>query len=128
MNVMPRNVISLDNPALKDLPFSPGVRAGDLIYFSGQVGLDPATGKLASGGVAAETAQTFANIETVLKAAGRTLDDVIKANVYLSDMADYAAMNDAYARAFARPFPARTCVGVAALPLGARVEIEVITG
>ena len=125
---MTRNVVTLDNPALKDLPFSPGVRAGSLIYFSGQIGLDPATGKLAPGGAAAQTAQAIANIETVLEAAGKTLGDVIKANVYLADMADYAAMNEAYAKAFDRPFPARTCVGVAALPLGASVEIEVITG
>lgn len=124
---MPRNVIELDNPALKDLPFSAGVRAGGLIYFSGQVGLDPATGKLAEGGAAAETAQVMRNIADTLKAAGKSLDDVVKANIYLSDIAgDYAAMNEAYAAALEKPYPARTCVGVAGLPLNARVEIEVI--
>lgn len=124
---MPRDAVELDNPALKDLPFSAGVRAGELIYFSGQVGLDPATGELATGGAAAETARALRNIAETLKAADKTLDDVVKANIYLSDIAgDYAAMNEAYAAAFEKPFPARTCVGVAGLPLGARVEIEVI--
>lgn len=124
---MPRDAVELDNPALKDLPFSAGVHAGKTIYFSGQVGLDPSTGKLAAGGAAAETAQAMRNIAETLKAADKSLDDVVKANIYLSDIAaDYAAMNEAYAAAFEKPFPARTCVGVAGLPLGARVEIEVI--
>lgn len=124
---MSRDAIELDNPAVKNLPFSAGVRAGKVIYFSGQVGLDPATGELAAGGVKAETAQTLRNIEATLKAAGKSLDDVVKANIYLADIkGDYAAMNEAYAAAFAKPYPARTCVGVAGLPLGARVEIEVI--
>ena len=122
---MPRDAVLIDNPALKDLPFSPAVRAGELTYLSGQVGLDPATGKLAQG-AAAQTAQALANIAAVAKAAGKTLDDVVKANVFITDMADYAAMNEAYAKGFAKPYPARTCVAVAALPLGARVEIEVI--
>lgn len=122
---MPRDAVLIDNPALKDLPFSPAVRAGELTYLSGQVGLDPATGKLAEG-AGAQTAQALDNVAAVAKAAGKSLDDVVKANVFIVDMADYAAVNEAYAKGFAKPFPARTCVAVAALPLGARVEIEVI--
>ncbi len=124
---MPRDAIALDNPALKDLPFSAGIRAGELIYFSGQIGLDPDANKLVDGGAGAETTQTMRNIAETLKAANKTLDDVVKANIYLADITnDYADMNAAYAAAFQKPYPARTCVGVAGLPLGARVEIEVI--
>ncbi len=123
---MNRKAIVIDNPALKDLPFSPAVRAGKLVYVSGQIGIDPTTASLVKGGAAAETEQIFKNIGFVLAAAGKTLDDVVKANVYLVDMADYSAMNAAYAKAFDAPYPARTCIGVAALPFNARVEIEVI--
>jgi len=123
---MPRKTLKIDHPALKDLPFSAGVHAGKTLFLSGQVGLDPATGALVRGGVAAETDQIFANIASVLAAAGKSLGDVVKTNVYLAHMDDYAAMNTAYARAFEAPYPARTCIGVAALPLGARVEIEAI--
>lgn len=123
---MTRKAIQLDNPALNNLPFSPAVRAGKFLYLSGQVGLDPESGEIVRGGAAAETEQILKNIAAVLAAAGKTLDDVVKTNVYLAHMEDYAAMNEAYARSFAAPFPARTCVGVAALPLGARVEIEAI--
>jgi len=123
---MPRKNVPNTNPAVVDLPFSAGVYAGDLIYFSGQIGTDPETDALA-GDAAAETAQTLRNIEATLKTAGKSLDDVVKANIYLADIArDYGAMNAAYAAAFQKPYPARTCVGVAGLPLGARVEIEVI--
>lgn len=123
---MARAAIKIDNPALDALPFSAGVYAEKPLFLSGQVGLDPATGALARGGVEAEVEQIFRNIAAVLAAAGKSLDGVVKANVYLAHMGDYAAMNDAYARAFKKPYPARTCVGVAALPLGARVEIEVV--
>ena len=123
---MSRKTLQADNPALKDLPFSPGAYAGDLLYLSGQVGLDPKTGKLAEGGAARETAQVLANIAATLKTAGKSLGDVVKANIYITDMDDYAAMNEAYAAAFERPYPARTCVAAAGLPLGAKVDIEVI--
>lgn len=123
---MTRKAIIIENSALKDLPFSPAVRAGKLLFVSGQVGLDPETQSLVEGGAAAETERVFRNIAIVLAAADRGLADIVKANVYLADMADYPAMNAAYARALEAPYPARTCVGVAALPLGARVEIEVV--
>ncbi len=123
---MARKAILINSAALKDLPFSPAVRAGKLLFVSGQVGLDPTTASLVKGGAAAETEQIFKNIALVLAASGKELSNVVKANVYLTDMADYGAMNVAYAKAFEAPYPARTCIGVAALPLGAKVEIEVV--
>lgn len=123
---MTRKVVTIDNPALKALPFSPAVYAGKSLYVSGQIGVDPTTASLVHGGAAAEAEQALKNVGIVLAAAGKSLADVVKANVYLVDMADYSAMNAAYARAFEPPYPARTCVAVAALPFGARVEIEVI--
>ena len=107
-------------------PYSHGVRAGDLVFLSGQTPLDPATGRLAEGGIGAQTEQCFKNLLAVLRAAGLGPDAVMKVNVFLTDMGDFAAMNEVYARQFARPYPARTTVGVAALPLGARIEIELV--
>jgi 2-iminobutanoate/2-iminopropanoate deaminase len=107
-------------------PYSHGVRAGKFLYLSGQTPLDPATGRLLEGDVTAQTGQCFANLFQVLKAAGMTPDNVVKVNVFLTDMNDFAAMNEVYATQFAQPFPARTTIGVASLPLGARIEIEMI--
>ena len=107
-------------------PYSPGVWAGELLYLSGQTPIDPATGKLIDGDVDAQTMRAFDNLELVLGDAGLGMDDVIKCNVYLTNMADFAAMNGAYGRRFAKPYPARTTVAVAGLPLGARVEIEMV--
>jgi len=107
-------------------PFSPAVRDGDRVYTSGQVAQDPATGKFIEGGVAAQTEQIFHNIKVILDAADKSLGDVVKVNVYLTDIGNFAAMNDVYAKHFAAPYPARTTLGVAALPLGAAVEIEMI--
>jgi 2-iminobutanoate/2-iminopropanoate deaminase len=122
---MARQAITVEGAAVVG-PYSQAVRAGELVYFSGQTPLDPATGKLLVGDVQAQTAQCFRNLFTVLSAAGLTPEQVVKVNVFLTDMADFAAMNEVYARQFARPFPARTTIGVASLPLGARVEIEMI--
>lgn len=107
-------------------PYSHAVRAGELLFLSGQTPLDPATGALVPGDVGAQTTQVFANLAAVLDAAGRSFDDVVKANVFLVDMADFAAMNAVYATIFTAPYPARSTVAVAGLPLGARVEIELI--
>jgi 2-iminobutanoate/2-iminopropanoate deaminase len=107
-------------------PFSQATDAGSFLYVSGQVGQDPATGKVVSGGVVVETERVFANLAAVLKAAGKTFDDVVRAGVFLTSMDDFTAMNGVYARNFSPPFPARATVAVAALPLGARVEIELI--
>jgi len=107
-------------------PFSQAIEVGGFLYFSGQVGQDPATGKVVEGGVVAETERVFRNLAAILKAAGRSFDDVVRAGVYLTNISDFAAMNGIYARHFSQPFPARTTIGVAALPLGACVEIDLV--
>lgn len=107
-------------------PYSVGIWAGDLLYLSGQTPLDPKTGRLVEGDVEAQTHRAFDNLEAALQDAGLTMDHVIKCNVYLSDMADFSAMNTAYAKRFASPYPARTTVAVKALPRDARVEIELV--
>ena len=107
-------------------PFSQATEAGGFIYFSGQVGQDPTTGKLVAGGIAAETERVFRNLSAVLEAAGRSFDDVVRAGVYLANMNDFVAMNGIYAKHFSQPFPARTTIAVAALPLGACVEIDLV--
>jgi 2-iminobutanoate/2-iminopropanoate deaminase len=123
---MPLEPITSDRLAKPVGPFSPAVRDGDRVYTSGQVAQDPATGKLIEGGVAAQTEQIFHNLKVILEAADKSLGDVVKVNVYLTDIGNFAAMNDVYAKHFAAPYPARTTLGVAALPLGAAVEIEMI--
>ncbi|MBI3791707.1 MAG: RidA family protein [Gemmatimonadetes bacterium] len=107
-------------------PYSHAVWAGDLLYCSGQTPINPATGKLIDGDVHAQTMRAFDNLQAVVEDAGLTMGHVIKCNVYLTDMADFPEMNRAYATRFAQPFPARTTVAVAGLPLGARVEIELV--
>lgn len=106
------------------LPFSAGVRGPGVIYLSGQVGLDPTTGRLISGDVAAQTARTLENIRALLESIGSSLDDVLRVGIYLTGMESFAAMNEVYARYFRQPFPARTTVAVRELPMGAAVEIE----
>ncbi|HZI38680.1 MAG TPA: Rid family detoxifying hydrolase [Acidimicrobiia bacterium] len=106
-------------------PYSPAVRAGDWLALAGQVGIDPATGKLADGGVAEQTRQAMANVAAVLGDCGASLGDVAKTTVFLVDMGDFPVMNEVYADAFAEHRPARSTIAVAALPLGARVEVEV---
>jgi 2-iminobutanoate/2-iminopropanoate deaminase len=107
-------------------PYSRAVWAGGLLYLSGQLGIDPATGKLAEGGVAAETQQLLKGLSAVLSVAGLSMGDVVKANVYLTSMDDFAAMNKVYESFFEAPYPARTTVAVAALPGGGHVEIELV--
>jgi 2-iminobutanoate/2-iminopropanoate deaminase len=121
-----RHAITSNRIAAPVGPFSPAVRDGDLVVTSGCVGQDPTTGKLVEGGVAAQTAQVFANLKAVLEAGGKTLANVTNVNVYLTDMHDFAAMNEVYAEQFEKPYPARTTVGVVGLPLGAAVEIELV--
>jgi 2-iminobutanoate/2-iminopropanoate deaminase len=123
---MTRAAISIDTLAPPAGPFSPGVLGGGLLYLSGQVAQDPATGNLIGGDIASQTHQILRNLAAVLEAAGKSLDDVIRVGVYLTDMADFAAMNEAYRQHFSAPYPARTAIGVAALPLGARVEMDMV--
>ena len=123
---MARQAITTDTIAKPVGPFSPAIRAGNMLYLSGQVAQDPATGKIIAGDVAAQTERIFRNIEATLQAAKLSLENVIKVNVYLTDMANYAAMNEVFGRQFSTPYPARTTVAVVALPLGGLVELEVI--
>ena len=107
-------------------PFSQAIEVGGFLYFSGQIGQDPTTGKLVVGGITAETERLFQNLSAVLKAAGRSFDHVARAGVYLTSMSDYVTVNGIYAKHFSQPFPARTAIAVAALPLGACVEIDLV--
>jgi 2-iminobutanoate/2-iminopropanoate deaminase len=107
-------------------PYSVGVRAGGMLFASGQLGLVPATGELAEGGVEAQARQALSNLAAVLEAAGLTTDAVVKTTVFLADMADFPAVNAIYAESFGEPYPARSTVQVAALPKGGLVEIEAI--
>jgi len=107
-------------------PYSQAIVAGDLVFCAGQIGLDPTTGRLVTGGAAAEAARACENLGAVLAAAGLTLAAVVKTTVYLVDLADGPSVGEIYARYFAPPHPARATVQVAALPAGARVEIDAI--
>jgi len=123
---MTRKIVESSKAPAAIGPYSVGVWAGDLLYLSGQTPLDPATGELIKGDVDAQTHRCFDNLESALKDAGLTMDHVIKCNVYLTDMANFAAMNGAYGKRFAKPYPARTTVAVKALPRDAQVEIEMV--
>ena len=107
-------------------PYSQAVRAGSLLFVSGQIPLDPQTGKMVEGDVATQTHRVFQNLAAILEAAGTSLDRVVKVGVFLADMNDFAAMNEVYATYFSTPAPARATIQAARLPRDARVEIDVI--
>ena len=107
-------------------PYSQAVAVGDLVFTAGQLGLDPATGQLVAGGAAAEAGRIMENLVAVLKAAGLGFEDVVKTTIFLTDLADFKAVNEVYARYAGAPPPARSTVQVSGLALGARVEIEAI--
>lgn len=107
-------------------PYSQAVRAGDLLFLSGQVPIDPSTGNIIDGDIAAQTRRVFDNLGAILAAGGRSFADVVRTTVFLADMNDFAAMNAAYGQYFAEPYPARATVQVARLPKDARVEIDMI--
>jgi 2-iminobutanoate/2-iminopropanoate deaminase len=107
-------------------PYSHAVDSGELVFLSGQTPVDPKTGRLVEGDLPAQVEQCFQNLFAVLEAGGLGPDDVIKANVYLTSMDDFGPMNEVYSRQFSPPYPARTTIAVAALPLGARIEIELV--
>ena len=107
-------------------PYSPAVRAGDFLFVSGQIPVDPATGDVIAGDTAAQTRRVLDNVELVLRAAGASNTDVVKTTIFLTDLADFAAVNAVYAERFPAPHPARATVQVGALPKGVRVEIEAV--
>ena len=107
-------------------PYSQAIEANGFVYTSGQLPIDPATGAFAPGGIQEQTRQSLTNIKAILEAAGTGMQNVIKTTVYLSDMANFAAMNEVYAQFFEAPFPVRSAVAVKELPKSALVEIEVV--
>lgn len=122
---MPRKAI-ISKKASAIGPYSHGIDSDGFVFLSGQTPIDPTTGKLVEGDIARQTQQSFTNLFGVLEAAGLRPDDVQKVNVYLTDMGDFPAMNAVYKEQFQEPYPARTTIGVASLPLNARVEIELV--
>ncbi len=122
---MTRNAITASGAAAVG-PYSHAIDSDGLVFLSGQTPLDPATGRLVGGSIDAQARRCFANLFNVLAAAGLDRSDVVKCNVFLADMDDFGAMNTVYGEQFEQPFPARTTIGVASLPLGARIEIEMI--
>ena len=107
-------------------PYSQAIRVGNLVYTSGQIPIDPATGVFVAGGIKEQTRQSLTNVRAILEEAGLAMSDVVKTTVFMADMNDFAEMNAVYAEFFAEPYPARSAVAVKTLPKGALVEIEVV--
>ena len=107
-------------------PYSAAIESGELVFVSGQIPLDPLAGKLVEGDIAAQTRQSLENLKAILAAAGLTFAHVVKTTIFLTSMSDFAAVNDVYKSYMGEPYPARSTIAVAALPMGAKVEIEMI--
>jgi reactive intermediate/imine deaminase len=125
---MPRTIVTAAESASAIAPFSVAVTGAPTLFLSGQVGLHPDTGGLNGDDAAGQLRQALANLGDVLQAAGKTEADVLRVGLYLTDMADFAAVNEVYADFFSKPYPARTAIAVAALPLGALVEVDAVVG
>ncbi len=121
-----KTVISTTNAPAAIGPYSQAIRVGNIIFTSGQIPIDPATGSFAEGGIKEQTRQSLLNVKAILNEAGTTMDHVIKTTVFMADMNDFAEMNSVYSEFFNTPYPARSAVAVKTLPKGALVEIEVI--
>jgi 2-iminobutanoate/2-iminopropanoate deaminase len=121
-----RQAISTPNAPAAIGPYSQAIRAGSLLFVSGQIPIDPATGDLVQGDIAQQTHRVFANLKAILDAAGATFDNVVRTTVYLADMNDFAKVNEIYATYFSSPAPARATVQAARLPRDSRVEIDLI--
>lgn len=121
-----RSIISTDKAPAAIGPYSQAVKIGDTVYLSGQIALDPQTKELIAGDVIAQATQVFKNLKAVSEAAGGSLNDAVKVNISMTDLNDFARVNDVMKTFFNEPYPARACVQVAALPRGAQVEVEVI--
>jgi 2-iminobutanoate/2-iminopropanoate deaminase len=121
-----KHTVSSDQAPKAIGPYSPAVRAGQLLFVSGQVPLDPATGQMVDGGIAEQTRRVLDNIGALLTAGGCSFADVVRTTIFLADMSDFAAVNEIYGQYFNEPYPARATVQVARLPKDARVEIDVI--
>lgn len=125
---MPRQAIHTDQAPAALGPYSQAVRHGDLVFLSGQVGLDPASGKLVDGGFEEQARQVFRNLRAVCQAAGGDLDGIVKLTIYLVDLGNFALVNAVMAENFAAPYPARATIEISALPAGAEVEVEAVLG
>lgn len=123
---MSRTAIHTDLAPKAIGPYSQAMRSGDTLYLSGQTPIDPATGEIVAGGIEAEATRVFENLKAVLTAAGATFEDVVRVAIYMADLGNFGAVNEVMKRYFREPYPARTTIGVAALPRGAAVEIDVI--
>jgi 2-iminobutanoate/2-iminopropanoate deaminase len=124
---MKQSITAINAPAAIG-PYSQAIKTGNFVFLSGQLGIDPTIGELVPGGVSDQTEQIFKNIRAVLAEMNLTLDNAVKTTVFLSDIQDFAAMNEVYARHFNEPYPARSAFAVKTLPKNALVEIEVIAG
>jgi reactive intermediate/imine deaminase len=123
---MPRLAIHSESAPKAIGPYSQAVRAGNTLYLSGQTPLDPETGEMVAGDVSAQAERVFKNLEAVLAAGGASFDDVVRVAIYMTDLGNFGAVNAVMQRHFSEPYPARSTIGVAALPRGAGVEIDVI--
>ena len=123
-----KKVISTSKAPAAIGPYSQAIQVGNLIYTSGQIPIDPATGVFVEGGIKEQTRQSLLNVKAILEEAGLTMNDVVKTTVFMADMNDFAEMNADYAEFFAEPYPACSAVAVKTLPKGALVEIEVVAG
>ena len=123
---MPRQTIHSDHAPKAIGPYSPAVRSGNLVFFSGQTPIDPATGKLVDGDIAAQARRVFENLKAVCTAAGGSFEQVVRVGIYLTDLANFAAVNGVMKDYFREPFPARSTIGVASLPMNAQVEVDMI--
>lgn len=121
-----KKVIATNNAPAAIGPYSQAILVNNTLFASGQLGLDPATGSFAEGGVKEQTAQAFKNVKAILAEAGMSIDNVVKTTVFLADMADFGAMNEVYASQFGGDYPARSAVAVKTLPKNGLVEIEVV--
>ena len=125
---MTRQIISTDQAPAAVGTYSQAVRHGDTVYLSGQIPIDPATQQLVTGDIADQIHRVFQNLRAVCRAAGSDLEGIVKLNVYMTDLGNFATVNRVMAESFEQPYPARAAVGVAALPLGAEVEMEAVLG
>lgn len=123
---MSRQIIATEQAPAAIGPYSQAVRAGDTVYFSGQIPLDPATGNLVDGDITAQTHRVFENLVAVAKAAGGSLAQVARVGIYVTDLANFAAVNAVMAEYFQAPYPARSTIEVSALPKGAQVEVDAV--
>ncbi|MFT0211997.1 RidA family protein [Pseudomonas sp. F1_0610] len=123
---MGKTAIHTDNAPAAIGTYSQAIKAGSTVYLSGQIPLNPSTMQIVEGGIEAQTVQVFENLKAVAQAAGGNLDDLVKINVYLTDLANFATVNEVMSRYFSQPFPARAAVGISELPRQALVEAEAI--